>query len=79
LSFVRLSRGKLTVKLAINWQNFAQVRLQLKFTFRIIPLSFTPQTSTRTTLLNITMSQVARFIKFCIFIRTRGSFLLRTN
>jgi len=30
-------------KLAINWQNFAQVRLQLKFAFNIRPLlNFTP-------------------------------------
>jgi len=33
--FVRLSWGRTTDKYAINWQNFAQVELQLKFAFRI--------------------------------------------
>jgi len=36
LSFVRLSpepRDRTADKLAINWQNFAQVELQLKFAF----------------------------------------------
>jgi len=32
---VMLSRGRTTHKLAINWQNFAQVGLQLEFAFRI--------------------------------------------
>jgi len=35
LSFIRLSWSKTTDKLAINWQNFAQVGLQLKFAFKI--------------------------------------------
>jgi len=34
LSFVRLS-GEEPDKLVINWQNFAQVGLHLKFAFRI--------------------------------------------
>jgi len=34
LSFVRLSWGRTTDKLAINWQDFAQVGLELKFAFR---------------------------------------------
>jgi len=33
--FCQISLGKTTDKLAINWQNFAQVGLQLKFAFRI--------------------------------------------
>jgi len=37
LSFVKISWGKITEKLAINWQNFAQVALQLKFAFIIRP------------------------------------------
>jgi len=36
-SFVRLSSGRTTDKLTINWQNFAQVGLQLKVAFRIRP------------------------------------------
>jgi len=35
--FVRLGWGRTTDKLSINWQNFAQVGLQLKFGFRIRP------------------------------------------
>jgi len=35
MSFVRFSWVKTTYKLAINWQNFAQVELQLKFVLRI--------------------------------------------
>jgi len=35
LSFVSLSWSKITDKLAINWQNFARVRIQLKFAFII--------------------------------------------
>jgi len=35
LSFVRLSWGETTDKLAISLQTFAQVGLQLKFAFRI--------------------------------------------
>jgi len=31
--------GKITKKLAINRQNFAQARLQLKFAFRLRPLA----------------------------------------
>jgi len=34
LSFVRLSCGRITEKLGINWQNFAQVRLQLNLLLR---------------------------------------------
>jgi len=37
LSFVSLSWSRTTYKLAINWQNFARVRLQLKFAFIIWP------------------------------------------
>jgi len=37
LRFVRLSLGRTTYKLAINWWNFTQVALQLKFAFRIRP------------------------------------------
>jgi len=37
LSFVSLSWSIITDKLAINWQNFARVRLQLKFAFIIDP------------------------------------------
>jgi len=37
LSFVRLNWSRTTDNLAINWQNFAQVELQLKFAFRIRP------------------------------------------
>jgi len=37
LSFVRLSWGRTTHKVAINWQNLAQVELQLKFAFKIRP------------------------------------------
>jgi len=33
LSFVSLSCRRITYKLAINWQNFARVRLQIKFGF----------------------------------------------
>jgi len=40
LSFVRLNYNRTMDKLAINWQNFAQARLQLKLTFRIWPLVF---------------------------------------
>jgi len=32
-----MKMGRTTYKLAINWQNFAQVGLQLKFAFRIRP------------------------------------------
>jgi len=35
LSIVRLSWGRNTDKLEINWQNLIQVRLQLKFAFRL--------------------------------------------
>jgi len=38
LSFVRYSWGRKLNKPAINWQNIAQVGLQLKFAFRILPL-----------------------------------------
>jgi len=41
LSFVRLILGRTTDKLAINWQNFAQVGLQLKFALRIRLLNAT--------------------------------------
>jgi len=37
LSFVSLSWIRITDKLAINWQNFARVRLQLKIAFIIRP------------------------------------------
>jgi len=37
LSFVNLSSGRTTDKLTINWQNFAQVGLQLEFAYRIRP------------------------------------------
>jgi len=37
LSFVSLSWSRITDKLASNWQNFARVRLQLKFAFIIRP------------------------------------------
>jgi len=40
LEFVRLSWGRRPDKLAIPLQNFAQVGLQLKFTFRIRPFSY---------------------------------------
>jgi len=42
LSFVKINLGRNTNKLAIaiNWQNFAQFRLQFNFAFRIRPLSF---------------------------------------
>jgi len=40
LSFVRLSWGRITGKLAINWQNFARDGLQLEFAFRIRPVDF---------------------------------------
>jgi len=40
LSFVTLSCGRTTHKLAINWQNFSQIGLQLKYAFRIRPLKF---------------------------------------
>jgi len=33
LSFVGLSWSRITDKLAINWQNFARVQLQLKFAY----------------------------------------------
>jgi len=33
--FIKLSWGRTTDKLEINWKNFAQVGLQLKFAFRI--------------------------------------------
>jgi len=36
-SFVSLSWSRITDKLAIYWQNFARVRLQLKFDFKIGP------------------------------------------
>jgi len=36
--FVSLSWSKITDKLAIKWQNFARVLLQLKFAFIIRPL-----------------------------------------
>jgi len=39
LSFVSLSWSSITGKLASNWQNFARVRLQLKFVFTIQPKS----------------------------------------
>jgi len=35
LSFIKLSWGRITDKLAINWKNSAQVGLQLKFAFWI--------------------------------------------
>jgi len=35
LSFVSLSWSGITDKLAINWQNFSRVPLQLKFAFII--------------------------------------------
>jgi len=35
LSFVSLNWDKIIDNHAINWQNFAQVRLQLKLAFRI--------------------------------------------
>jgi len=35
LSFVSLSCSRIVDKLAINWQNFVRVRLQLKFAFII--------------------------------------------
>jgi len=38
LSFVKFWWGKITDKLVINWQNYARVRLQLKFTLRLRPL-----------------------------------------
>jgi len=38
LSFVRLNWNRIKDDFAINWQNFAQVRLQLKFAFRIRPI-----------------------------------------
>jgi len=38
LNFVSLSRSRITDKLAFNWQNFARVRLQLKFAFIIRPI-----------------------------------------
>jgi len=31
LSFVKFSRDRITSKLAINWQNFAEDQLQLRF------------------------------------------------
>jgi len=31
------NRERITVKRAVNWQNFARVRLQLKFAFIIGP------------------------------------------
>jgi len=37
LSIVKLICGKITLKLEINWQNFAQVRLPLTFAFRKRP------------------------------------------
>jgi len=37
LSFVKLSWSKIIGKLAINRQNFIQVRLQIKFAFIIQP------------------------------------------
>jgi len=40
MSFIRLSKGRTTDKLAINWQAFAQVEFQLKFAFRIQPVAF---------------------------------------
>jgi len=39
-NFVRLSWGKTTDKLAINWLNFARVGLQLEFAFRIRPIVY---------------------------------------
>jgi len=41
LHFARLSKGRITDKLATNWQNFVQVGLQLKLGFRIRPVDLT--------------------------------------
>jgi len=40
LSFVILSWSRITDKLAINWQNFTPVQLQLKFALIIRPWYF---------------------------------------
>jgi len=40
LSFISLSWSRITDKLAINWQNFARVRLQLKFAFNLLLIVF---------------------------------------
>jgi len=40
MSFVRLIGSRTTDNLAINWQNFVQVEVQLKFAFSIQPLVF---------------------------------------
>jgi len=37
LSFVSLSWSRITNKLAIDWQDLARIRLQLKFAFIIWP------------------------------------------
>jgi len=40
LNFVRLSWGRTMDKLQTNWQNIAQVGLQLKFAFRMQLLAY---------------------------------------
>jgi len=45
LRFVSLSWGRITDKLAINWQNFARVRLRFKFAFIVLIYTSTKKLS----------------------------------
>jgi len=58
-SFVSWNWDRITNKLAINWQNFAQVRLQLKFAFRMRPLDIL-------SFEKVWLLVVIMFLKYCM-------------
>jgi len=69
--------GRTTDKLAINWQNFAQVELHLGFAFRIRPLKSLEGNITTDTNGRIQKANLSRTLLACLHDQNKSGFFGR--